>query len=107
MILATTPDSEIGEDQNIVENFIRQGYQANVTDRIEDVETIIFMVSANMGVTILPAYMAIPAASRGKIVTVPIGMSENQVEIIAAWMPEVENPSLKKILPFLEETKSV
>ncbi|MCD7981940.1 MAG: LysR family transcriptional regulator [Clostridiales bacterium] len=103
LILATTPDSEIGEDQNIVENFIRRGYQANVTDRIEDVETIMFMVSANMGVTILPAYMAIPAASRGKIATVPIGMSENQVEIIAAWMPEVENPSLKKILPFLEE----
>ncbi|MCD8110548.1 MAG: LysR family transcriptional regulator [Clostridiales bacterium] len=103
LILAATPGSEIGEDLDIIESFIQNGLQPNVADHIEDVETIMFMISANMGITILPAYMAIPAASRGKIVTIPIGMSKDQVDIIAAWTPEKENPSLEKILPFLEE----
>jgi len=103
LILAATPGSEIGEDLDIIESFIQSGLQPNVADHIEDVETIMFMISANLGVTILPAYMAIPAASRGKIVTIPIGMSKDQVDIIAAWMPEQENPSLEKILPFLDE----
>lgn len=103
LFLAATPDSEIGEDLDIIESFIQNGLQPNVLDYIEDVETIMFMISANLGITILPAYMAIPAASRGKIVTIPIGMSKDQVDIIAAWMPEEENPSLEKILPFLEE----
>ncbi|MCC8028811.1 MAG: LysR family transcriptional regulator [Lachnospiraceae bacterium] len=103
LFLAATPDSEIGEDLDIIESFIQNGLQPNVLDHIEDMETIMFMISANLGITILPAYMAIPAASRGKIVTIPIGMSKDQVDIIAAWMPEEENPSLEKILPFLEE----
>lgn len=102
LILAATPNSEIGEDKSIVESFLRLGYKPNVVYNIEDVETIFFMVSANMGVTILPAYMAVPLETRGRLASVPFGGVADQIDIIAGWMPERENPSLERILPFLE-----
>ena len=102
LILACTPESEIGEDKRIIEPFWKHGYHPNVVAKIEDVETILLMLSANMGVTILPAYLSIPLQSRGRLVSVPFGGSEDTIDIIAAWMPKTENPSLEKILPFLQ-----
>lgn len=102
LILAATPNSEIGEDKGIVESFLRLGYKPNVVYNIEDVETIFFMVSANMGVTILPEYMAIPLETRGRLTAVPFGGMEAQIDIIAGWVPGRDNPSLERILPFLD-----
>lgn len=53
LILACTPDSEIGEEKRIIEKFWKCGYHPNVVAKIEDVETILLMLSANMGVSIL------------------------------------------------------
>ena len=105
LILACTPESEIGEDKRIIETFWKRGYHPNVVAKIEDVETILLMLSANMGVTILPSYLSIPLQSRGRLVSVPFGGPEDTIDIIAAWMPQTENPSLEKILPFLEENQ--
>ena len=105
LILACTPESEIGEDKRIIETFWKLGYHPNVVAKIEDVETILLMLSANMGVTILPSYLSIPLQSRGRLVSVPFGGPEDTIDIIAAWMPQTENPSLEKILPFLEENQ--
>lgn len=102
LILAATPNGEIGEDKSIMESFLRLGYKPNVVDNIEDVETIFFMISANMGVTILPAYMAASLETRGRLASVPFGGLEDQLDIIAGWMPESDNPSLERILPFLK-----
>ena len=48
LILACTPESEIGEDKRIIETFWKRGYHPNVVAKIEDVETILLMLSANM-----------------------------------------------------------
>ena len=106
LILPCTPDSEIGEDKKIIEKFWKCGYHPNVVAKIEDVETILLMLSANMGVSILPAYMTIPMQTRGRLAAVPFGGPEDTIEIIAAWRPDADNPSLEKILPFLETTQS-
>ena len=76
LILACTPESEIGEDKRIIETFWKRGYHPNVVAKIEDVETILLMLSANMGVTILPSYLSIPLQSRGRLVSVPFGEPE-------------------------------
>lgn len=103
LILACTPDSEIGEDRRIIESFWRLGYHPNVVAKIEDIETIFLMISVNMGVTILPAYLSIPMVSRGRLVAIPFGGADDRIDIVAAWMPGHKNPSLEKILPFLKE----
>lgn len=58
-------------------------------------------------VSILPAYMTIPMQTRGRLAAVPFGGPEDTIEIIAAWRPDADNPSLEKILPFLETTQNV
>ena len=90
-----------------IEKFWKCGYHPNVVAKIEDVETILLMLSANMGVSILPAYMTIPMQTRGRLAAVPFGGPEDTIEIIAAWRPDADNPSLEKILPFLETTQNV
>lgn len=102
LILACTPDSDVGEDERIIQTFWKLGYHPNIVAKIEDIETILLMLSANMGVTILPAYLTIPLRSRGRLTAVPFGSMDDRLDIVVAWMPGQENPSLEKILPFLE-----
>lgn len=101
LILACTPDSEMGEDRIILEAFWKLGYHPNVVAKIEDVETIFLMLSANMGVTILPGYLSIPLMNRGKLATATFGGGDDIIDIVVAWMPGQDNPSLEKILPYL------
>ncbi len=102
LILAASPENEVGEGKMILENFLRRGYKPRVMESIEDVETIFFMISVNMGITILPAYLTASVYTRGRLAAVPFGGVTDQVDIIAGWMPENANPSLERILPFLE-----
>lgn len=102
LILASSPENEIGEGKMILEKFLQRGYTPRVLESIEDVETIFFMITVNMGVTILPAYLTTPVYTRGRMAAVPFGGVTDQVDIIAGWMPDKENPSLERILPFLE-----
>lgn len=101
LILACTPDSEMGEDRIILEAFWKLGYHPNVVAKIEDVETIFLMLSANMGVTILPGYLSIPLMNRGKLATATFGGGDDVIDIVVVWMPGQDNPSLEKFLPYL------
>lgn len=102
LILATSPENKAGEGKLILENFLRRGYKPKVKASIEDVETIFFMISVNMGVTILPAYLTASVYTRGRLAAVPFGGVTDQVDIIVGRMPENTNPSLDRIIPFLE-----
>ncbi len=106
LIIAATRDSTVGEDRLVMDNFRRRGYTPSVVDIIEDVDTILFMVSCHMGITILPEYLVLPEVSKGRITAVPFGGWEDQLDLIAAWMPDNENPSLERIIPFLQEEPS-
>jgi len=101
LIIAATKDSELGEDRIILDHFTRRGYQPNVVGYDEDVETIMFMVSCHMGISVFPEYLAVPEG--GKITAVPFGAWEDHMDLVAAWMPDNDNPSLERIIPFLEE----
>ncbi len=103
LIVAAAKDSAIGEDKIVLDNFSRRGYQPDVVECIEDVDTIMFMVSCHMGVTVLPEYLAMPEVSKGRITAVPFGAWEAQLDIVAAWMPDNDNPSLERIIPFMQE----
>ncbi len=102
IIVPAEKDNEIGEDRIITDNFIRRGYQPKIESYNEDTEVVIFMVSCHMGITVLPEYLAIPEVSKGRITAVPFGAWEDQMVIVAVWLPGSDNPSLEKIIPFLQ-----
>ncbi len=103
LILAASAGSGMGEDRLVLDNFSRRGYQPNVIDRIADVDTIMFMVSCHMGITVLPEYLAAPEMVKGRITAVPLSSRNSYLDIVAAWMPDNDNPSLELIIPFVQE----
>lgn len=61
--------------------FEAEGVRPQILAKIEDVETILFMLTVNMGVTILPSYLSIPMTSRGRLQAVPFCLRR----IISRW----------------------
>ena len=102
LILACTPDSKIGEDRMIIDSFLQAGYQPKVVDKIEDVETVLLMVNVNMGVTILPSFVTLPASNDRRIVAIPYE-PDVRVNYAAICLEENENPVLNKMKLFLQE----
>ena len=101
LILACTETGELGEDKAIMRGFEAEGVRPQILAKIEDVETILFMLSVNMGVTILPSYLSVPMTSRGRLQAVPLLPGDDCVQVAAVWGQKNQNPSLKKLLPFL------
>lgn len=105
LILVCTKESELGEDSRILDPFIQKGIQVQVVEKNEDVETIRFMLAANMGLTILPEYLHVADDGGGRqtsLVEIPFGGPEDRIMLIAAYLPDSRNPSISLILPFLE-----
>lgn len=101
LILACTETGELGEDKAIMRGFEAEGVRPQILAKIEDVETILFMLTVNMGVTILPSYLSIPMTSRGRLQAVSLLPEEDHIQVAAVWEGKNQNPSLKKLLPFL------
>ncbi len=102
IILPATPDLQVGEDSLVMENFMQMGIQPNVVELIDDVETIVLMVAANMGVTILPDYLSVPSHFRARVQMIPLSSIKQPFRLIVAWRPENDNPSLHLFLPIIE-----
>ena len=102
LILACTPDSKIGEDRVIISSFLKDGYQPNIVDKIEDVETIMMMVGVQMGISILPSYIILPGSNDRRIVAIPYE-SDVRVDYAAICLEDSPNPALEKIKQFLKK----
>ncbi len=102
LILACTPESKIGEDRMIINSFLENGYHPNVIDKIEDIETVLLMINVNIGVSILPSYITLPASNDRRIVAIPYE-PDIRVSYAAICMNENENSALKRMRQFLEE----
>ena len=99
LILACTPDSKIGEDTMIIDSFLQTGHNPKIVDKIEEVETILLMVTVNMGISILPSYINLPVSNSRRIVAVPYE-PDVRVDYAAIWLEENENPALRKMKEF-------
>ena len=102
LILACTPDSKIGEDRIIINSFLQTGHQPNIVDKIEDVETILLMINVDMGISILPSYVTLPASNDRRIVAIPYE-PDLRSSYAAVCMEENDNPALKRMKQFLQE----
>lgn len=100
LILACTPDSKIGEDHLIINSFLQAGYQPNIVDRVEDVETILLMVTVQMGISILPSYISLPISNDRRIIALPYE-PDVRVDYAAISLEENQNPALERMKQFL------
>ncbi|MGE1061173.1 LysR family transcriptional regulator [Megasphaera paucivorans] len=71
-----------------------------------DTETMMLMVSAGLGISIVPSYM-IPAINNNRIKTLPIRGINMKAEIITAWLDDTDNPSLPLMIQTIKDWKRI
>ena len=99
-LLFMTPSStgDSVSDLRFYEMYERAGYHPDIFFRSNDVESILMMVSAEEGVSIIPAYVTQKLTNADNLVFIPLIGEEEVVEIIAAWKKSSGNLALQQFL---------
>ena len=100
--------SPSGTGESIGDSFFyklyqRAGYAPNILFRSNDVESILMMVAAEQGVSILPYYITKKLGNADNLVFVPLRGEHETMEIIAAWKRENTSPILRHFLDRLDQ----
>ena len=74
------------------------GYQPNILLRSNDVESILMMVAAEEGISILPAYCTDKLTDADNLAFVPLVGAEESEEILAVWCKADESRPLRHFI---------
>ena len=101
-ILFMTPSStgsSFGDD-HFMQLYQQAGYLPNILLRSNDVESILMMVAAEEGISILPAYCTDKLTNADNLTFLPLLGDEETEEILAVWRKDDPSPALQR---FIEE----
>lgn len=82
-------------DDFYIRLYQQAGYQPNILLRSNDMESILMMVAAEEGVSIVPAYSHAWNIGTENIVFVPLSGEGEHEEILIVWRKNEENPALQ------------
>ena len=104
-ILYMSPDAAPDSygDAFFMQRYVEAGYKPNILFRSADTESILMMVSAEEGVSLLPDYCTNRFYNADNIVFVPLVGEGEEEEIIAAWQSGNKNPALGRFLAELNQ----
>ena len=88
-------------DEFFLRLYQKAGYVPNILLRTSDVESILMMVAAEEGISILPQTCVRQLSPADNLVFVPLEGEEESEEILAVWRKDNESPSLKMFLDHL------
>ena len=105
-ILYMSPDSANDSygDAFFMQLYKDAGYKPNILFRSCDAESILMMVAAEEGISILPAYFTDKLRNADNLVFVPMTGEDEEEEIIAAWQQSNTNPVLHRFVDMLRES---
>lgn len=89
-------------DEYFIRLYLNAGYYPNILLRSSDVESILMMVSAEEGISILPVSCIRRLSDVDNLVFVPLVGEDEAEEILAVWRKDNENPLLKQFLDRLD-----
>ena len=99
-ILFMTPSStgaSFGDD-HFMQLYQQAGYLPNILLRSNDVESILMMVAAEEGISILPAYCTDKLTNADNLIFVPLIGEEETEDILAAWRKDDPSQALQHFL---------
>ena len=102
LFMTHSRDADSIGDRHFYELYYKAGYKPNITFRSNDMESILMMVAAGEGISVLPGYVTEKLDNADNIIFIPLVGDEETVEIIAAWVNEENNPVLLRFAEFLE-----
>ena len=101
LFMTLSSNGESVGDSRFVELYEEAGYQPDILFRSGDAESILMMVAAEEGISILPSFVTEKLGNAENITFVPMAGEKEHVEIIAAWRREDDNPLLTRFLESL------
>ena len=102
LFMTHSRDADSIGDRHFYELYYKAGYKPNITFRSNDMESILMMVAAGEGISVLPGYVTEKLDNADNIIFIPLVGDEENVEIIVAWINEEKNPVLLRFAEFLE-----
>ncbi len=105
-ILYMSPDAAADSygDAFFMQLYKDAGYKPNILFRSADTESILMMVAAEEGISILPDYCTDKLYNADNLVFVPLTGEGEEEEIIAAWQRGNTNPALPRFLSLLHDS---
>jgi len=88
-------------DEYFIKLYQNAGYYPNILLRSDDVESILMMVSAEEGISILPVSCIRRLSDVDNLVFVPLLGKNETEEILCVWRKDNESPLLEKFLEML------
>ena len=89
-------------DEYFIRLYQKAGYYPNILLRSSDVESILMMVSAEEGVSILPVSCMRRLSDTDNLVFVPLVGENETEEILAIWRKDNDSPLLEHFLQLSE-----
>ena len=90
-------------DDYFLDLYQKAGYQPNILLRSSDIESILMMVAAEVGISILPGYCANRLASPDSLVFIPLLGEEETEDILAFWRRDDPSQALTHFVAELKE----
>ena len=90
-------------DAFFMQRYAEAGYKPNILFRSADTESILMMVAAEEGISLLPGYCTDRLYNADNLVFVPLVGEGEEEEIIAAWQSGNQNPALGRFLTELNQ----
>lgn len=85
-------------DNIFIELYRKAGYQPNIVFRSSDTESILLMVSAEEGISIMPSYMTHTLMDAKNLVFIPL-IGEGEFEqIVSVWKKDNTSPALEHFI---------
>lgn len=85
-------------DAYYINLYQQAGYQPNILMRSNDMESILMMVAAEEGISIVPEYSHPWDVGTENVVFVPLAGEGETEEILMAWRKHDENPALRQLI---------
>ncbi len=88
-------------DSVFMELYHKAGYNPNIICRSTDVESVLIMVAAEEGISILPDYCVKKITDAEGLVFIPMEGEQETEEIHAIWKRNNDNPALQRYIAFM------
>ena len=89
-------------DAYYIQLYQQAGYQPKILIRSSDMESILMMVAAEEGISIVPEYTHPWDIAMDNVVFIPLTGEGEREEILVAWRKNDDNPALRHFLDKLE-----
>lgn len=92
---------DYGQKTMIQNRYRKAGFKPNITQRCNDLNTILLLISSNLGVAILPSFVVNQSDLENNISMVPLNGDTNAIEVVAIWGKNSTNPALNQFVDIL------